>query len=104
QELKEKLYSALRSKTEINDLSEKLLTKYLEQEKELQQSQKALSIFFSNKIRKNVCLACGQAGLDYNIKEAGNSKKNLVDEPRPYSRLLIGNHRKAGNNIYLVLF
>ena len=37
-ELKEKLYSALRSKAEINDLSEKLLTKYLEQEKELQQS------------------------------------------------------------------
>ncbi|CAG8842875.1 23052_t:CDS:1, partial [Gigaspora margarita] len=34
-ELKEKLYSALRSKAEINDLSEKLLTKYLEQEKEL---------------------------------------------------------------------
>jgi len=35
-ELKEKLYFALRSKAEINDLSEKLLTKYLEQEKELQ--------------------------------------------------------------------
>ncbi|CAG8805027.1 15039_t:CDS:1, partial [Dentiscutata erythropus] len=34
--LKEKLYSALRFKAEINDLSEKLLTKYLEQEKELQ--------------------------------------------------------------------
>ncbi|CAG8847273.1 302_t:CDS:1, partial [Gigaspora margarita] len=37
QELKGKLYSALRSKAKINDLSEKLLTKYLEQEKELQQ-------------------------------------------------------------------
>ena len=36
--LKEKLYFALRSKAEINDLSEKLLTKYLEQKKELQQS------------------------------------------------------------------
>ncbi|CAG8853245.1 30690_t:CDS:1, partial [Gigaspora margarita] len=35
--LKEKLYSALRSKAEINDLGKKLLTKYLEQEKELQQ-------------------------------------------------------------------
>ncbi|CAG8827012.1 9522_t:CDS:1, partial [Dentiscutata erythropus] len=35
-ELKEKLYSALRSKAEINDLSKKLLTKYLEQEKEFQ--------------------------------------------------------------------
>ncbi|CAG8822700.1 38776_t:CDS:1, partial [Gigaspora margarita] len=35
QELKEKLYSALRSKAKVNDLSEKLLTKYLEQEKEL---------------------------------------------------------------------
>ncbi|CAG8816373.1 17158_t:CDS:2, partial [Gigaspora margarita] len=34
QELKEKLYTALRSKAEINDLSEKLLTKYLEQEKD----------------------------------------------------------------------
>ncbi|CAG8824474.1 14242_t:CDS:1 [Gigaspora margarita] len=33
--LKEKLYSALRSKAKINDLSERLLTKYLEQEKEL---------------------------------------------------------------------
>ncbi|CAG8797634.1 3798_t:CDS:1, partial [Dentiscutata erythropus] len=29
QELKGKLYSALRFKAEINDLSEKLLTKYL---------------------------------------------------------------------------
>ncbi|CAG8827552.1 15683_t:CDS:1, partial [Dentiscutata erythropus] len=35
-ELKKKLYSALRSKAEINNLSEKLLTKYLEQKKELQ--------------------------------------------------------------------
>ena len=34
QKLKEKLYSALRSKAEINDLSEKLLTKYSEYEKE----------------------------------------------------------------------
>ena len=34
QELKEKLYSALRSKAEINDLSEKLLAKYSEREKE----------------------------------------------------------------------
>ena len=34
QELKEKLYSALRSKAEINDLSEKLLAKYSEQENE----------------------------------------------------------------------
>ena len=30
QELKEKLYSALKSKAEINDLSEKLLAKYSE--------------------------------------------------------------------------
>ncbi|CAG8842370.1 10566_t:CDS:1, partial [Gigaspora margarita] len=43
QELKEKLYFALRSKAEINDFSKKLLTKYLEQEKEFQQLQKALS-------------------------------------------------------------
>ena len=34
QEFKEKLYSALRSKAEINDLSKKLLAKYLEREKE----------------------------------------------------------------------
>ncbi|CAG8856318.1 16412_t:CDS:1, partial [Gigaspora margarita] len=61
QELKEKLYSALRSKAEINDLSEKLLTKFFEQEKELQQLRQ--------------------------FKEAGNSKKNLVDEPRPYSKV-----------------
>ncbi|CAG8609542.1 35118_t:CDS:1, partial [Gigaspora margarita] len=61
QELKEKLYSALRSKAEINDLSEKLLTKYLEQEKELQQLSQL-------KKRKNVYLACGQAG---------NSKKKF---------------------------
>jgi len=37
QELKEKLYSALKSKAKINDLSEKLLTKYLEQKEEFQQ-------------------------------------------------------------------
>jgi len=30
QELKEKLYSALKSKAEINDLNEKLLSKYSE--------------------------------------------------------------------------
>ncbi|CAG8844572.1 39548_t:CDS:2, partial [Gigaspora margarita] len=34
QELKEKLYSALRFKAKINDLSKKLLTKYLKQEEE----------------------------------------------------------------------
>jgi len=34
QELKEKLYSALRSKAKINDLSEKLLAKCSEQEEE----------------------------------------------------------------------
>jgi protein-arginine kinase len=52
--LKEKLYSALRSKAEINDLSEKLLTKYLEQEKELQQS------FFSlhSKKENSNCSRC----------------------------------------------
>ncbi|CAG8843211.1 17003_t:CDS:1, partial [Gigaspora margarita] len=85
---KEKLYSALRSKAKINDLSEKLLTKYLEQEKELQQSQKALSVLFSHFIQKNVCLACGQTGFDYNIKEARNTKKKILDnEPRPYSKV-----------------
>ncbi|CAG8820626.1 42229_t:CDS:2, partial [Gigaspora margarita] len=83
-ELKEKLYSALRSKAEINNLSEKLFTKYLEQEKELQQSQKALSVLFSHFIRKNVCLACDQTSLDYNVKEF---EKKIVDKPRPYSRV-----------------
>ncbi len=38
QELKEKLYSTLKSKAEINDLSEKLLVKYSEREKEFQQT------------------------------------------------------------------
>src|SRR6266498_4805551 len=38
QELKEKLYSTLKSKAEINDLSEKLLAKYSEREKEFQQT------------------------------------------------------------------
>ena len=38
QELKEKLYFALRSKAEINDLSEKLLAKYSEREKEFQRT------------------------------------------------------------------
>ncbi|CAG8728782.1 4382_t:CDS:2, partial [Gigaspora margarita] len=68
--LKKKLYSALRSKAEINDLNKKLLTKYLEQEKELQQLRWL-------KKRKNIYLACGQVGLDYNIKEARNVKKKF---------------------------
>ena len=38
QELKEKLYSALRSKAEINNLSEKLLAKYPEREEEFQRT------------------------------------------------------------------
>ena len=36
QEFKEKLYSALKSKAEINDLSEKLIDKYNEREKEFE--------------------------------------------------------------------
>ena len=38
QELKEKLYSTLKSKAEINDLSEKLLAKYSEREREFQRT------------------------------------------------------------------
>src|SRR6266542_15367 len=38
QELKEKLYSTLKSKAKINDLSEKLLAKYSERKKEFQQT------------------------------------------------------------------
>ncbi|CAB4391149.1 unnamed protein product [Rhizophagus irregularis] len=38
QELKEKLYSALKSKAEINDLNEKLVDKYNEREKEFQRT------------------------------------------------------------------
>ncbi|CAG8855724.1 28314_t:CDS:1, partial [Gigaspora margarita] len=41
---------------------------YLEQEKELQQLRQ---------LRKNVYLTCGQASLDYNVKEARNTKKNF---------------------------
>ena len=74
-ELKEKLYSALRYKAEINDLSEKLLTKYLDQEKELQQ-------------------LCSQAGLDYNVKEVRNSK-------RPYSKVRL--YEKADGIYYFKL-
>ncbi|CAG8834814.1 15240_t:CDS:2, partial [Gigaspora margarita] len=67
QELKEKLYSVLRSKAEINDLSKKLITKYLEQEEKFQQSQTALSIL----------------PLDF-VKEG---RENLVNELRPYSKV-----------------
>ena len=38
QELKEKLYSALKSKAKINDHREKLLAKYLERKNEFQQT------------------------------------------------------------------
>ena len=38
QELKEKLYSALKSKAEINDLREKLVDKYNDREKEFQRT------------------------------------------------------------------
>ncbi|CAG8835032.1 36614_t:CDS:1, partial [Gigaspora margarita] len=75
-ELKEKLYSALRSKPEINDLSEKLLTKYLEQEKELQQ-------LFSYFIRKKNIQKKNIIALQIKDQGAG---KNLVDEPRSYSK------------------
>ena len=57
QELKEKLYSALRSKAEINDLSEKLLAKYSERENEYQRTYADMEnktsqlIAFSTKVR-----------------------------------------------------
>ncbi|CAG8849572.1 2415_t:CDS:2, partial [Gigaspora margarita] len=73
-ELKEKLYSALRSKAKIDDLSKKLLTKYLEQEKELLQSQKALSLV-------------GKLVVTIMSRKLGMEKNILVDEPRPYSKV-----------------
>ncbi|CAB4388591.1 unnamed protein product [Rhizophagus irregularis] len=50
QELKEKLYSALKSKAEINDPSEKLVDKYNEREKEFENKASQL-IAFSTKVR-----------------------------------------------------
>ncbi|PKB98876.1 hypothetical protein RhiirA5_383603 [Rhizophagus irregularis] len=43
QELKEKLYSAIKSKAEINDLSEKLVDKYNEREKEFENKASQLN-------------------------------------------------------------
>ncbi|RIA91117.1 hypothetical protein C1645_737364 [Glomus cerebriforme] len=50
QEFKEKLYSALKSKAEINDLSEKLIDKYNEREKEFENKASQL-IAFTTKIK-----------------------------------------------------
>src|ERR1044072_6055109 len=50
QELKEKLYSALKSKAKINDLSEKLVDKYNEREKEFENKASQL-IAFTTKVR-----------------------------------------------------
>ena len=53
QELKEKLYSALKSKAEINDLSEKLLAKYSEREKEFENKASQL-IASTTKVRSQL--------------------------------------------------
>ncbi|CAB4393925.1 unnamed protein product [Rhizophagus irregularis] len=53
QELKEKLYSALKSKAEINDLSEKLVDKYNEREKEFENKASQL-IASSTKVRSQL--------------------------------------------------
>lgn len=50
QEFKEKLYFALKSKAKINDLSEKLLAKYLEWEKEFENKASQL-IASTTKVR-----------------------------------------------------
>ncbi|RGB25480.1 hypothetical protein C1646_771682 [Rhizophagus diaphanus] len=50
QEFKEKLYSALKSKAEINDLSEKLVDKYNEREKEFENKASQL-IASTTKVR-----------------------------------------------------
>ena len=53
QELKEKLYSALKSKAEINDLSEKLIDKYNEREKEFENKASQL-ITSTTKVRSQL--------------------------------------------------
>src|ERR1044071_3372363 len=53
QEFKEKLYSALKSKAEINDLSEKLVDKYNEREKEFENKASQL-IAFTTKVRSQL--------------------------------------------------
>ncbi|GES86488.1 hypothetical protein GLOIN_2v1762188 [Rhizophagus clarus] len=53
QELKEKLYSALKSKAKINDLSEKLLAKYSEREKEFENKASQL-IASTTKVRSQL--------------------------------------------------
>ncbi|CAG8739877.1 22373_t:CDS:2 [Rhizophagus irregularis] len=53
QEIKEKLYSALKSKAEINDLSEKLVDKYNEREKEFENKASQL-IASTTKVRSQL--------------------------------------------------
>ncbi|CAB5351841.1 unnamed protein product [Rhizophagus irregularis] len=53
QELKEKLYSAIKSKAEINDLSEKLVDKYNEREKEFENKANQLNAS-STKVRSQL--------------------------------------------------
>src|SRR5581483_3326610 len=53
QELKEKLYSALKSKAEINDFSEKLVDKYNEREKEFENKASQL-ITSTTKVRSQL--------------------------------------------------
>ncbi|RGB25285.1 hypothetical protein C1646_821118 [Rhizophagus diaphanus] len=53
QELKEKLYSALKSKAKINDLSEKLVDKYNEREKKFENKASQL-IASSTKVRSQL--------------------------------------------------
>src|SRR5581483_8809869 len=53
QELKEKLYSALKSKAEINDLSEKLVDKYNEREKKFENKASQL-IASTTKVRSKL--------------------------------------------------
>ncbi|CAB5362486.1 unnamed protein product [Rhizophagus irregularis] len=53
QELKEKLYSAIKSKAEINDLSEKLVDKYNEREKEFENKASQLNAS-STKVRSQL--------------------------------------------------
>ena len=53
QELKEKLYSALKSKAEINDFSEKLVDKYNEREKKFENKANQL-IASTTKVRSKL--------------------------------------------------
>ncbi|PKY57258.1 hypothetical protein RhiirA4_509410 [Rhizophagus irregularis] len=64
QEFKEKLYSALKSKAEINDLSEKLVDKYNEREKEFENKASQLIASSTFQSRRGATLAQKASSAD----------------------------------------